>query len=222
MLPSSLAALATGFTFLTGLPLAAPAQQIVTFAQAAPAKPAATVNRSEALARANASLNRITTAQGRFYQIDPSGSPSEGEFYLRRPGRLRFEYADPTPLLIVSDGTTVAIEDRDLETVDRVPLGSTPLSLILRENADLSRDANILGVDTAGDFVIVRISDKSGEAEGELALVFDSETYALQQWETTDGLGQVTTVRLTDVTFGERQDPRLFRLEFDEDEDRRR
>ena len=180
------------------------------------------LNQTDTIARANEGLNAIQSAKGRFTQIDYQGRFSQGDFYLKRPGRLRFEYDDPVPLMIVSDGTTLAIEDRDLETVDRVPLVSTPLNLLIRQEADLAAHANILSVKRKAGLIAIRLSDKSGEAEGELELFFDPETYVLKQWESIDPNGAVTTVQLVDTELDVDLSPRLFRLEDPEDEDERR
>lgn len=179
-------------------------------------------NATQALLDANEALNRISTATGRFVQLDPSGHLAQGEFFISRPGRLRFEYDDPTPITLVSDGTTLAIVDRDLETVDRVPLVSTPLNLLLRKNADLAAHANILAIEKKGDFVSVRVSDKSEEAEGELELFFDQVSFDLKKWEVLDAFGQLTTVDLIDTTEGVSISPRQFRIDDPEDEDERR
>lgn len=212
------AVLTSPFMALDTAQLEVPATQTETTTIA----PVETFNRTEALARANASLNAIDTARGRFSQLDPNNHFSTGTFYLNRPGRLRFEYDDPIPLLIVSDGTTLAIEDRDLETVDRVPLASTPLNLILRRNTDLAEHADIISIERKAGYVAVRVADKSGEAEGELELFFEPDTYQLARWEATDMMGGVTTVQLNDIELGVSVDPRLFRLDDPEDEDDRR
>jgi len=212
--------------FLSGLILTAPVAVTTTAQTVAPptetVAPELVFNRTEALARANAALNEIDTARGNFTQLDPNDHFSTGEFWLNRPGRMRFEYNDPVPLLIVSDGTTVAIEDRDLETVDRVPLASTPLNLLLRQNTDLAEHADILSIEKKAGFVAIRVADKSGEAEGELELFFDPESYELKQWEATDISGGITTVQLRETQLGASVDPRLFRLDDPEDEDDRR
>lgn len=214
---------------LSGVLMASPA--VVTDAAqtetaTAPVAQAATTetefNRTDALAKANQALNRIDTARGQFSQLDPNNHFSTGTFYLNRPGRLRFEYDDPVPLLIVADGTTLAVEDSDLETVDRVPLASTPLNLLLRRNADLAADANILSVEKRAGLIAIALSDKSGEAEGELELFFDPESYNLVRWEATDVAGGVTTVQLNNMELGVSVSPSLFRLEDPEDEDDRR
>tara|TARA_Y100000052_G_C2955375_1_gene89719 strand:+ start:401 stop:1072 length:672 start_codon:yes stop_codon:yes gene_type:complete len=213
----------SGALLSTAIPALDTAQQASQVAPAAietQAEPA--LSQTEAIAKANAALNAIDTAKGKFTQLDANGNFSQGEFYLNRPGRMRFEYADPMPLLIVSDGTTVAFEDKDLETVERVPLSATPLNLILRRTADLAADADIISAEKKAGFIAIKMADKSDEAEGELELFFDPVSFQLMQWETTDITGAVTTVQLSDVELGASVSPRLFRLEDPEDEDERR
>ncbi|MEO1661362.1 MAG: outer-membrane lipoprotein carrier protein LolA [Pseudomonadota bacterium] len=171
------------------------------------------------LERVSGALSEAKTAKGQFIQTNIDGSLSTGSFALNRPGRVRFEYDDPTPVLIVSDGTTVAIEDRDLETVDRVPIGSTPLGLILSPRLDVNDDVEILGVFENADRIGVRVSDASGELEGTLTMVFDKTSYELLGWLAVDGNLQTTVVDLVNIETNVRIDPRLFRLNEDDDED---
>ena len=89
----------------------------------------------EALAAASAYLSSLENMQGDFLQVGPDGSVAEGKFYLRRPGRLRFEYEPPENLLVVADGTWVAVKDSS-SPAQRYPLASTPLNLLLGEDVD--------------------------------------------------------------------------------------
>lgn len=168
-------------------------------------------------------LSRVETARGRFTQVAANGSVTHGDFALRRPGRMRFDYDDPTPILIVSNGTTVAMEDRELETVDRIPLASTPLGLILDDDLDFENEARVLGVERGSDEIAVTLEDRTGEAEGQLTLFFDRESYDLLSWRAVDANRQTTLVSLEDVETNVRVDPRLFILEdpADEEEDER-
>lgn len=175
------------------------------------------------LKAAATSLAEAKTAKGRFTQLAPDGSVTTGDFALRRPGRMRFDYDDPTPILIVADGTTVAIEDRDLETVDRVPLASTPLGLILDDELDFENEARVTDVQRASGEIAITIEDRSGESEGQLTLYFDPANYQLTSWRALDANRQVTRVALQDIKTNVQVDPRLFRMEdpADEDEDER-
>ena len=174
------------------------------------------------LTATSAALSAAKTAKGNFIQTNPDGSITTGTFALNRPGRMRFDYDDPTPVLIVSDGTTVAMEDSELETVDRVPIGATPLGLILSTDLNVDEDVDVLSVMQSADRFGVRVEDASGELEGTLTIVFDKVSYELLGWLTTDGNLRTTVVDLTDVETNVRVDPRLFRLDDAEDEEEER
>ena len=68
-----------------------------------------------------------------------------------RPGKARFEYAAPSGLLIVADGSNVNVQDRRLKTFDRYPLGSTPLTLFLSRRIRLSEGVEVTRVLRLGD-----------------------------------------------------------------------
>ena len=70
--------------------------------------------RTAAIASLTQSINAITRIQGRFLQTNPDGSTVGGRFWLQRPGKVRFEYDAPSPLLLISDGATVSLQDRRL------------------------------------------------------------------------------------------------------------
>jgi len=173
------------------------------------------------LAQIAAALGSVQTAQGRFTQYDVNYNQTSGNFYLRRPGRVRFEYDAPSPLLIVADGATVAIEDKDLETQDRVPLRATPLALILDDEIDFTERVNVLAVRKANGVIGVMLEDKTGETEGSLLLVVDSEDYDLIEWQTVEPDGRGTSVQLAGVETGISLNPRLFRIEELDAEDER-
>lgn len=168
-------------------------------------------------------FTELRTAEGRFTQISDRAFPNTGTFALRRPKRMRFDYDDPSPLLIVADGTTIAIADRELETVDRFPLGNSILRFLLQDEPDFEAKANILSVKKIGDLATITLSDKSGQTEGQLTLLFDSSNFDLLGWRVVDAIGQSTDVYLQEVKTNHKINPRLFRLDdFDKDRDRRR
>lgn len=176
--------------------------------------------REMTLERARATLASTKSASGRFTQRNSDYSIMEGSFALRRPGRVRFDYDDPVPVLIVSDGTTVAMEDSELETVDRVPLSSTPLGLILDDQLDFAdSDIEIVSVSEDVGLVSITVRDATGELDGELTMLFDAEAFEFLGWIATDSDLQTTQVSLSEVDINSRIDPRLFRLDDPEDEE---
>ena len=169
-------------------------------------------DRQRLLNRASTALAKVKTASGTFEQLSPDYSESTGRFALSRPGKVRFEYDDPSPLLVVSDGTTVGLQDSELETTDRVPLGTTPLALLLDDDIDFATEADVLDVTSRNGQVEITLRDKSGEMDGTLTLVMQESDMSLTGWHTLDSGGNLTQVQLTDVSYGQRLNPRLFVL----------
>src|SRR5690606_11942303 len=83
----------------------------------------------------------LSTLQGSFVQIGADNKRMRGKFYVKRPGRFRFDYARPSRQIVISDGRYLAIQDLDLNNEDRVALDETPFRLLLRTDVDLIRDA---------------------------------------------------------------------------------
>jgi outer membrane lipoprotein-sorting protein len=174
------------------------------------------------IARAGQFFESLTIMSARFRQVGPDGRVAEGDFALSRPGRLRFDYDDPSPILMVADGATVAIADSDLETVDRAPIRSTPLRWLLSSSDELTGSGAITEVGRYDGALYVTAEDPDGEAEGRVTLVIaDPDPEAppadmrLEGWYAIDGYGQVTQVTLSHIRTDGRLDPRLFVLDDD-------
>lgn len=164
------------------------------------------------LARVSQAMNAIRSMQGNFVQIGPEGQVDQGQFYIDKPGKMRFEYASPNPTLIVSDGRWVAVQNRKLNTVDRYALWTTPLSLILGDDIDLRNKAEIVGVEHRGDQLFVNAREHKSHVNGDLMLVFSEPTLALKQWTVKDAQGLLTTVAINNVRSGVTLDPSLFTI----------
>jgi len=204
-----------------GAPQAAPDDDTAPIADPTYVSP---TERRAILKAAAGALGAVETAKGRFSQIDPTGQRAAGSFALQRPGRMRFDYDAPVPILIAADGATVAVRDDELETVDRVPLAATPLNLLLDDQLDFETEAEVMRVTKANGQVAITMRDRSGEADGELTLYLDSASYDLMGWRTLDGNDRLTFVELRDVDTGVKLNPRLFIIDDfeDEEEDDRR
>jgi len=173
--------------------------------------------------RAQDWLSDLDTLRARFEQIAADASVSTGVLEIDRPGRARFDYDDPSPVLVVADGATVAIADFDLETLDRVPIGATPLRFLLNETLDLVESGAAVDAGHYDGRLYVTLEDPNAEVEGRLTLVFDdpdpqasADTMTLAGWFAIDALGGLTEVRLSEVETGLRLSPRQFILD-DED-----
>ena len=149
------------------------------------------------LARISAYLNSISTLEGEFVQIDPDGVLSEGQFYISRPGRIRFEYREPNPALVIADGFWVGVVDKRYDQVNRYPLNETPLNLILKEDINLATEGAVQRIERSDGQMRVVAGDPKRPNSGSITMVFADNPLELRQWIVDDSEGGATTVALS-------------------------
>lgn len=150
-------------------------------------------------------LNSMRTAQGQFTQINDDGTISTGTIYIKRPGRVRFEYDPPNDALVMSGQGLVAIFDaRSNLGPDTYSLNKTPLSIILADNVDLERERMVVGHQSDGTATTVTAQDPDHPEYGNIQLVFTANPTELRQWKINDDGGGTTTVVLGDLETGVR------------------
>ncbi len=148
-------------------------------------------------------LNQLQTAQGEFTQINGDGTLSTGQIYIKRPGRIRFEYNPPQQSLVMASGGQLAIFDPRANTgPDRYPLNQTPLHIILQRNVDLTTARMVTDAVSDGTTTTVTVQDPANPQYGNIQLVFTADPVALRQWIITDDLGNQTTMVLNELTTG--------------------
>lgn len=145
-----------------------------------------------------------------FVQVDDRGRTATGTVWLRRPGRVRFEYDPPVPLMIVADGLFVMFVDRELEQVDRLPLVRSPLSILTADKVDLSRDAEVRDISEEPGLIRLTVADPQAPDEGEVTLVFRDAPLSLREWVVRDPAGRETVVTLQNTEINPDLPNRLF------------
>lgn len=149
------------------------------------------------LARISAYLNSISTLEGEFVQVDPDGVLSEGQFYIHRPGRIRFEYRQPNPALVIADGFWVGVVDKRYDQVNRYPLNETPLNLILKDDIDLANEGAVKRIERSDGQMRIVAQDPQRRDSGSITMVFADNPLELRQWIVDDTQGGATTVALS-------------------------
>jgi len=153
------------------------------------------------ISRAVAYLDSVNNVKARFTQSNPHGDVAQGTVYLQRPGRARFDYDPEAGLLMTSDGTTVAIYNMRLKSVQRAPLSSTPLAVFLADHVRLDRGAHVTRVDPQPNGFSLTARDDRSIAGGEITLFFDDKpALRLTGWSITDTQARVTRVALGPMT----------------------
>ena len=162
------------------------------------------------VARIEAYLNALRTLTARFVQIAEQGGVAEGRVYLQRPGRLRLEYADPVPLLVVAARGQIIQHDRQLKQTTYLPLSSTPAAILLRENVTLSGSVTVTGVERGPNSVRVTLVQTDDPRAGRLTLAFAERPLQLTNWVVVDSQGTTTRIALSEIQNGVQIPSQLF------------
>ena len=148
-------------------------------------------------------LNTPQSARSDFTQVNDDGTLSTGRFYIKRPGRARFEYDGKDAAKVIAGQGSVVIHDpKSNQPPESYPLRRTPLSIILAERVDLSRAKMVVGHDYDGTATRVRAQDPEHPDYGSIDLYFTGEPVQLRKWVINDGTGSQTTVILGGMKTG--------------------
>lgn len=137
---------------------------------------------------------------------------SSGEFYLQRPGKFRWNYSEPYPQEIVSDGEQVWIFDVDLEQVTVQQQGpaqnNTPIALL--QNKQKLEDAfeiHELGIE-AGLHRLELLNKKNDVDFDRIVIGLDNK--GLRFLRLHDQFEQTTDIYFTDLQTNPELDPAIF------------
>ncbi len=173
-----------------------------------------------ALAQGNASAQKIAdhfssvkTMMGEFVQFGPRGEQTGGKFFIERPGKLRFNFEDPSPIRVIADGKNVVIGNLKLKTWDIYPLSKTPLSLLLSDKIDL-QNQTVRDVKEESDLITIVLGNKSIFGDSTITMMFDPKTYDLRQWTITDLQNKETSVMIYNVQNGTQFDDKVFQIDY--------
>ena len=172
-------------------------------------------NQKAQAAKVSSYLSSLQTLVGNFVQVGPDGSKTKGDFYIQKPGKVRFEYEPPNPIDIIADGSSLAVRDRKLATQDIYPLSQTPLRFLLSDRIDLLKDTNVVNVTADDLFISVTIEEKQALiGTSRLMLMIGAKDGQLKQWTVTDPQGYDTTVAVYNLDSSKKIDPGLFKIDF--------
>jgi outer membrane lipoprotein-sorting protein len=160
-------------------------------------------------------LSSVHVLSGRFVQVGPDGGRTQGQFYISKPGKVRFEYDDPSPIELVADGQSVVVRDRKLATQDVYPLSQTPLRFLLSDRVDLMKDTSLVAIYADDVFITAVIEEKNGVVgTSKLMIMFSATDMQLKQWTVTDPQGYDTTVAVYNLDTSKRPDPNMFKIDY--------
>lgn len=155
-------------------------------------------------------LNGVKTLRARFLQVDSRGGTAEGSLFISRPGKLRVDYDQPNPNLLIANYSLLVHYDRQLGAPAYLPLNSTPAGLLVRDPLSLSGDITVTDVEHGPAVLRVTVIQTSDPRAGKVTFIFGERPFVLTSWQITDAQGAATRVTLYDVQSGVTLDPKLF------------
>jgi len=130
--------------------------------------------------------------------------------WLQRPGRMRFQYDPPSPLLLVAGHGLVIFHDAQLNQTSNIPLSRTPLGILLADHISLSGDVTVTGIQRLPGQIALTLVRTATPNEGSLTLFFSENPLVLRQWSVVDAQRQETRVTLYNIELGGKFDSKLF------------
>lgn len=162
------------------------------------------------LQRIQAYLDSLRSLKARFLQVAANGSIAQGTVWLERPGRMRFQYDPPSPLLLVAGHGLVVFHDASVNQTTNIPIGQTPLGILLADHVQFGGDVTVTGMQHLPGQIQVSLVRTASPGDGTLTLIFADNPLALRQWTVLDAQRQETRVTLYDAQLGGSFDPKLF------------
>ena len=159
-------------------------------------------------------FNAMTTAEAQFSQITDTGETSTGRLFIRRPGRIRFEYDPPEATLVVVGGGQVAVFDpKSRDELLRFPLRHSPLNLVLEREVDLTQRDMVVAHFEVESQTAVTLQDPENPDYGFIQLIFNDNPVQLHQWVVQDNSGGQTHIILDSLTEGGKLSNMLFNIQ---------
>lgn len=204
----------TGALIAAGLTVAPPPiapLQVAPAAAAGPAAPRLSAEDRADVARVEEYFNRITSLKSSFLQSSSTGLVARGTVWLRRPGRMRFEYDPPSPILITSDGILVTYQDLELKQTNQVPLFTSPLSVLVDDRVSFDKTLVVEDVRKEANVLRITVRQRDEPDQGYVILTFQDRPLTLKQWTVVDAQQVSVKVALLDPEFGVQIPNQLFR-----------
>ena len=165
------------------------------------------------LANISQYLSNLKCLKADFSQINADGTISSGIIFIKRPGRMRFEYHKPDKtLVLVSAGALAIFDPKGDQGPVTYPIRNNPISLILKGEVDMQNSGvvenYVLGIEEA----VLMIRDPNKPERGSVELVFKGVKPELEKFTIKDENGSSTSVLLKDIEYPKEINETLFSI----------
>ena len=157
-------------------------------------------------------LNNMKTLRAGFLQVSSNGSLATGKLFWSRPGKMRFEYDPPAPILMVADGVFLIYIDKELEQFTHLWLDNTLVWFLVKDDISFKDDVTVTKFNKGSNIFYVTLTKTKDQEQGSITMVFSDKPLAFRKWTITDPQGIETTVTLSNLESGVKIDPELFKF----------
>ena len=161
------------------------------------------INPALTLTEIRQALWAIPAQQGRFFQRNPNGSLSQGQFHLSLPDKMRFAYDGEPGSIITIAGRWISVQEEPGGEANRFPVSLTPLKLLRETWAEPIDPANVKAFTIGERTAELSLVDGEGDTPGEIRIIFDYPSMRLLGWQTTDVQNLETQIVLRQVEYVE-------------------
>jgi outer membrane lipoprotein carrier protein len=149
----------------------------------------------------------IDDAQGRELRS------AAGKFYLQRPGKFRWDYAEPSQQLVLGDGKDIWFYDKDLQQANvrrmDATLASTP-AVLLSGTGSVTEQFDIKALPDEGGLHWYQLQPKHPDTDFQLVRIGFDKDGELASMFLADKLNQITQLTFTHPVKNPKLIPDLF------------
>lgn len=152
-------------------------------------------------------LKNSTTFKATFSQslFDENGIElqfSAGIFSLKKPGQFAWDYEEPYPQSIISNGKKIWMYDSELEQVTIKPVDATLSNssmVLLFSKSDLDKEFKIIKLDVVKGVSWLELISRKSDSEFNSILLGMKDNLVVSI-KLVDGFGQTTVIKFTEIS----------------------
>jgi outer membrane lipoprotein-sorting protein len=161
------------------------------------------------IALAESYLNSINNLSASFTQIDENGGIQKGKFYLSRPGKMRWEYTNPTKILIIVNNKDVVYFDKKRDHISYFTARNDFINLLTKPIINFKDEKIFVKSLKEQDKKVTLILGKEESAEV-FTIVFNQNPFEIKTLQTIDNSENHIYITFQDIQQPSSLDPSLF------------
>jgi outer membrane lipoprotein-sorting protein len=176
------------------------------------AKPKATVD-LKLVSITEQYLNSIKAISADFLQLSPDGEESRGKFFLSRPGKLKWQYEKPFPIIIIMSGKKLTHYDVELDQLSYTDAEEHIAGILTAKDVSFGKDIVPIRAYEEFSTIYIYLADKTKKHTEKLVLVLSKSPLELKQIYVMDTENNVTYVTFSNLQHLDNLDKSTFILQ---------